>query len=380
MASLLSTLFSNRDDYLSNHISKINKGNSFPMNRNLGYGELINGLGNDSMLVSGGTDEERSVFLLGIIKSLSGKVVLLHNGNQFLKAENIKRCGVYAEEWDGNIYKGMDKSQIISLLSGEKDDNELLLFYAFAFEVCEVLGISPSLEGIGSIDWLGIQWQQELLKNPFQRDRALDLLSRFDKQMAEKAVKGMCRVERLSRTRSCNVGIGIRDMLENNILLTKEVYGSNSLITRQCFETIQALAESGIQFTLVLDDVFLPDEALIKDKFRNVRLILAADDITQLTLDMRLTNRKCSVVVFNHSEYGSAKIISEKYFGEFDKLENDLCSGHSKSFMNPTTYNKSMTIRRGRDLRLKPEYIAKLPMGTAFVHLVNGQEGIVRIR
>lgn len=380
MASLLSTLFSSRDSYLTNHISKINSGNSFPVHRKLRYDELIEGIGENSLLVSGGTDEERSVFLMGVIGTIGGKIIVLHNGNRYLKADNIKRCGMVAEEWNGNIYKGMNKAQIISLLSGEKADDDLLFFYAFAFEVCEVLGIPISIEGISSIDWLGVKWQQDLLMNASQRDRALDLLSRFDRQMAEKAVKGMCRFERLSRSMAANQGKSITDILDKDIVLTKEVYGSNSFVTRQCIETIQALAESGIQITLVLDDVYMPDIPLIKDNFRNVRLILAADDITQLDSGMHLTNRKCNVVIFNHTSFGSAKVISETYFGEYDKLVNDLSNGQSKSFLTATTYNSSMTVRHGRELRLKPEYIVNLPMALAFVHLVNGQEGVVCLR
>lgn len=379
MASLLSTLFSSRDSYLVKHMSKINNDNSFPLHYKLGYDELINGMGSNSLLVTGGTDEERSIFLLGLLRSIHGKIVIIHNGNHFLKADYIRRNGICAEEWDGNIYKGMSKSQIISLLSGEKDEDELLFFYAYAFEVCEVLGIPVSLEGIRSVDWLGVSWQQDLLK-AVQLDRALDLLSRFDKQMAEKAVKGMCRIERLSRSIAENQGKGIKDILENETLLTKEVHGSHSFVTRQCIETIQALAESGVQLTLILDDVYLSDASLIKDNYRNVRLILAADDITQLNTDMHLTNRKCNVIVFNHTNYGSAKEISETYFGEYDKLINDLSCGQSKSFLAATSYSNSMTVRHGRELRLKPEYIVNLPIGTAFAHLVNGQEGVVCIR
>lgn len=381
MASLLSTLFSSRDSYLTNHISKINCDNSFPVHYKLKYDELIHDMGDKSLLVSGGTDEERSILLMSVIRSITSKIIVLHNGNRFLKADSMKKCGIQAEEWDGNIYKGMNKAQIISLLAGEKTDDELLFFYAYAFEVCEVLGVPVSVERINSIDWLGVKWQQDLLMNVSQRDRALDLLSRFDKQMAEKAVKGMCRVERLSRSILSNHGKGLTDILDKEtVVLTKEVYGSNSYVTRQCIEAIQALAESGVQLTLILDDVYLPDSFLIKDNFRNIRLILAADDITQFDSGMHLTNRKCNVVVFNHTSFGSAKVISGTYFGEYDKLVNDLTSGQSKSFLDATTYNNSMTVRHGRELRLEPEYIVNLPTGVAFVHLVNGQEGVVCLR
>lgn len=380
MASLLSTLFSSRDNYLGNHISKLNNDNSFPFQNKLNRDELISGMEDKSVLASGGTDEERSIFLMSVMRTISGKIVLLHNGNRFLKADNLNKCGVCAKEWAGNIYKGMNKKQIISLLSGEKADDELLFFYAYAFEVCEVLGVPVSIEGINSIDWLGVKWQQDLLMNTSHRDRALDLLSRFNRQMAEKAVKGMCRIERLSRTVAIDKGVGITDMLSSNMVLTKEVYGSNASVTRQCMEALQALAESGIRFTLILDDVYLPDCSLIKDNYRNVRVILAADDIAQLDTHMHLSNRKCNVVVFNHSSYGSAKMISETYFGEYDKLIREMASGQNKSFLTMTTYNNSMTVRHGRELRLKPEYIVNLPTGVAFVHLVNGMEGVIRMR
>ena len=38
-----------------------------------------------------------------------------------------------------------------------------------------------------SIDWLGIGWWWRLLTNPSDRDKALDLLNRFDRNMAGKS-------------------------------------------------------------------------------------------------------------------------------------------------------------------------------------------------
>lgn len=379
MASLLSTLFSSRDSYLSNHISKINNDNSFPIHYRFGYEELIRGMSSKSVIVSGGMDIERSVFLLSTIKSSCDRTIILHNGNSYLNSAYIQKCGVQAEDWDSNIYKGMNKTQMLSLLAAEEKDEELLFFYAYAFEVCEVLGIPVSLESINSIDWLGISWQEALLMKTSQRERALDLLSRFDKQMAENAVKGMCRIERLSRSNN-NKGKGIDAILSNNIVLTKEVHGSNSILTKQCFEVVEALAESGVKFTLILDDVFLPEISLIRDNYKNVRLILSAEDITQLSHNMMFMNRNYSVIVFGHTNYGSAKKISEAHFGEYDKLMNDITTGNSKTFLASTTYNASTTVRRCRELRLKPEEIVNLPFGIAVVHLINGQEGTICIR
>ena len=120
MGSLISTLFSGRERYLSDHIANLNYDHSFPIHNKISYDEFFYGMGDESLLVSGGSDEERSLLLLNMIKRTAGKIVVLHNGNRFLKAENIIKCGMHAEEWDGNIYKGMNKAQMLSLLSGEK--------------------------------------------------------------------------------------------------------------------------------------------------------------------------------------------------------------------------------------------------------------------
>ena len=52
-----------------------------------------------------------------------------------------------------------------------------------------MLNKPTTVQGMYSIDWLGIGWQQELLTSPFNRDRALDLLNRYDRNMAEKLLR-----------------------------------------------------------------------------------------------------------------------------------------------------------------------------------------------
>lgn len=375
MFSLISTIFSDRDSYLEGHISKINTGNSFPKERRIGHAQLLSGVEYNSVLITGGTDEERTGCLLGILRSSRERTVILHNGNPYLTPERIRRCGIYAQEWDHDIYKNMNKKQILSLLEADDQNKDLISFFAYALEVCEVLGRTASIKSINDIDWLGIEWQQDLLNVVNQRERALDLLGRFDKNMAEKAIKGMCKIEKLSRGNN-NVGTGLETLLSSGTILVKCVYGSNSQTTKQCFEALQAVAESGINFTLILDDIFAEEIPLIKDNYRNVRLVLSADDIAQYNQSLHITNRNCSIIVFRHPNYGSARIISETYFGEYDKFISEKNSGQSKTFFAQTTYNTSTTIRKGRELRLRPDYIVDLPRGCAFVHLLNGEEGV----
>lgn len=377
MINILSTLFDSNEAYLSKHVAGINRTQAFPARSYVNSEEFIRNTINDSIIVSGGSDEERSGLLLGLIRSSQDCVVIIHNGNRYITAERLGRCGINAGHWRENIYSGFSKTQLLSILTADNADTDLLFFYSYALDVCEVLNKPMTVQGMYSIDWLGISWQQELLINPSNRDRALDLLNRFDQNMAERAVKGICRLERLSRGNTIG-DTSISEGFNNGKVIIKEVYGSNSAMSKQCLEIIQSEAERGQNFTLVLDDVYI-DVPLVRDNFRNVRLILSGTDVSQYQDNMKITNRACSIVVFNHSNYGSCKAISENWFGEYDRLYSESSSGYSKSFLESRTYNKSVTVRQNRDTRLKPEMIATIPFGCAFIRSRNGLEGYISV-
>ena len=177
MANLLSTLFASNEMYLSKHVSGLNKRQTFPVRNRIPMREFLNGVSRDSILVSGGTDEERSVFLTGIVRAFPGCTVMLHNGNPYMTVERLRHYGINAENWHDNIYEGMTKAQMISLLTENEKDDDLSFFFSFALEVCEVLGKPLTLASLSQIDWLGIGWQEELLSVRGQRERAMDLLS-----------------------------------------------------------------------------------------------------------------------------------------------------------------------------------------------------------
>ena len=379
MANLLSTLFASNEMYLSKHVSGLNKRQTFPVRNRIPMREFLSGVSRDSILISGGTDEERSVFLTGIVRAFPGCTVMLHNGNPYMTVERLRHYGINAENWHDNIYEGMTKAQMISLLTENEKDDDLSFFFSFALEVCEVLGKPLTLASLSQIDWLGIGWQEKLLSVRGQRERAMDLLSRYDRHMAASSVRGMCRIERLTRSHGNANGTSVDSGLRNGRVVVKAVYGSQSAITKQCLAIVQEKAEEGQNFTLVLDDVYV-DAPIIRDNFRNVRLILSGADITQYADNMRLTNRVCSVVAFNHAAYGSARAISEYYFGEYDRLYSDISTGNSRSFLSPTTHNKNVTVRQSRDTRLKPENLTAIPVGVAFVKLCNGVEGYLDMR
>ena len=309
MINILSTLFDSNETYLSKHVAGINRTQAFPARNYVNSDDFIRNTFKDSIIVSGGSDEERSVLLLGLIRSSQDCVVIIHNGNRYITAERLGRYGINASHWSENIYSGFSKTQLLSILTADNADTDLVFFYSYALDVCEVLNKPMTVQGMYSIDWLGIGWQQELLTNSSNRDKALDLLNRFDRNMAERTVKGVCRLERLSRGNTIGES-SISEGLNNGKVIIKEVYGSNSAISKQCLEIIRSEAEKGQNFTLVLDDVYI-DVPIIRDNFRNVRLILSGTDVSQYQDSMKITNRACSIVAFNHSNYGSCKAISE---------------------------------------------------------------------
>ena len=165
MINILSTLFDSNEAYLSKHVAGINRTQAFPARSYVNSEEFIRNTINDSIIVSGGSDEERSGLLLGLIRSSQDCVVIIHNGNRYITAERLGRCGINAGHWRENIYSGFSKTQLLSILTADNADTDLLFFYSYALDVCEVLNKPMTVQGMYSIDWLGISWQQELLIN-----------------------------------------------------------------------------------------------------------------------------------------------------------------------------------------------------------------------
>ena len=66
MLNILSTLFDNNETYLSKHVAGINRTQAFPARKQVNSEEFIRNTFNDSIIVSGGSDEERSVLILGL--------------------------------------------------------------------------------------------------------------------------------------------------------------------------------------------------------------------------------------------------------------------------------------------------------------------------
>lgn len=378
MAGILSTMFASRESYLAQHINKQNINKEFPISRLCNSREVMYSIGCNPVIVSGGNQEERSAFIMEILKLKNGCKILIHNGNRYLELSNVVKYCSNAYEWDENIYTDMNKYQMISMLSENGVANELVSFYAFACEVCEVLGIPINIFGLASIDWLGVEWQKKLAVNQRDRERAMDLLSRYDSNMAAKSVQAMCKLEQMMRTPGGR-GIGITEAVMGGKTLVKQVYGSDCSTTKQCLEIALAEAQKGSRFSLILDDIYISDNSLIKDNFRNVSLVLSSNDIYELSPELRITNRPYDIVLFRHANYGSAKAISERYMGEFDKLFSESGVSNSKPTLGVNTYTNSLSVRHGTELRLRPEKLMNLGQGEAYVRLCNGTEGKIRL-
>ncbi len=372
--NMLSTVFMSRDKYMQKYVAERNKSRALPASGTISKSDFYRETNGRGLLISGGCYEERSTLIIGLLSGNQGKVIVIHNGNDHLTAANLRRYSISASDWNTNVYGHDSKQYLLTLLTKDDKDRELAFFWTFSFEVLEVLGLPLTLENLRSIDWLGTDWQEKLYMtyDPYQRNN--DLINRFDTKMAERACKAIPKLERLARAQDTG-SISLDDWYRSNSrVLTKMVYGSDCETSKLAMEQVEALAQSGARFTLILDDVYLRDVGVIRDNLKNVNLILSAEDVTRF--DERFVNRNCGIVMFRHN-YESAKRLSETYFGSYEKVEYEFNTGKSRSFMSLPTSNDGYTLRKKIELRLKPEDIANLPRGSAYVRLLDGKAGIL---
>lgn len=377
MANLMTTLLASNENFVKQHMNELNATKAFPVKTIYKMEQFVEDTRDDSLVISGGTDKERTGLLLALLRCTTGCVVMLHNGNPYLDLGRIHKYAIDAYNWDENIYAGFSEDEMLSALVSEEKDKDLAVFYTFALDLCEALGKPKSIQGMKSIDWKDATWQSELLYSGCDTDKAMDLIKRYDKDMAARAARARSMFEKLTRSGSPK-GITLSDAIANENVIVKEVFGSSSAICKQCLELIQTKAETGEKFTLILDDIYL-DTPIIKEKYPNVRLILVNEDITQCDKDMKFVKRRCSLVCFRHVENDSCKAISEKYFGEYDCLQSEIAVGVAKAIFQPKTVNKAIHIAPKREARLKANMIMEIPFGNAVIHTQSGLEGRIII-
>lgn len=379
MAGLLGTLFSSKEDYFAAQVELKNQTRAFPERKLWGKDRFLRETVNDSLLVSGGNDMERAALICSVLNERQGCRVVLHNGNPCLEAVALRRRGFAVHEWDGFLHGQADKARMLAVLEDGVNDRELLVFFSFAMEVCEALRMPIDLVTLAGIDWLGIGWQQDLLQIA-ERETALDLLDRYDRQMASLAAKAVCSMEKIRRS-SGNKPEAFEKAADGNGLVVKNVIGNSSAAVQQCFAVLLDAVERGMPLTLVLDNVYLPGHPLIAEKIRNRKLVLSGEDIGGYSDGLPVIGDSFDIVLFRHNIAESSRKLSLQYFGEFDRLkvETGISIGRKSTSVFSYHQNKSVSIQETRDMRLKPEKIMSLDKGRAVFRLVSGEEGVVQM-
>ena len=168
LPSVINALLSTRDGYLKNEVARVNRNNSFPTSNIISGCQFFAGdeyLYND-LVISGSNDEERACAIARYVKSLYGRIpiVLLHSGNYYLSDSVFQRLGMKVHNWNIDPLDGLSKTECLSVLTRTEDSyqSDLPIFYSFALDVLNALGMSYSVISLCSIDWTSVNWLEEV--------------------------------------------------------------------------------------------------------------------------------------------------------------------------------------------------------------------------
>lgn len=381
--NVLSALFESKSTYLMRQVSAKNAAMGFPIRNQISAEAFAVACRDNSVLLSGGGDAERAELIYELIRGGDGfPVFILSTGNAWLTEHSLCRRGYDAYRLQTVSGRGMSGKRQMAVLSSLDPDLTLGAFWQFAFEVCRAMAMPAAVETVASIDWQEMDWQMQLIQTA-PSDVAEDLIMRFDQDMAKSAVKASVLMEKLMRsaiTEQDSSAVGIYDALRSSGVYCASVPSSSSAVTQQLLEAFQDAMERGNPFTLILDNVYLKDLPLIRDRNPNVRMILSSNDLCASVPDLsRLTQRRCGVALFRHDLGGSADKLSAHFFGMFERryAENSITTHRNQFSLFSSGVSSATSIRTGRDYRLNPEWLCTLPQGTAFVRAPSGGEGIM---
>lgn len=375
MANLLDALFCSKERYLTKCVDKQNRMKAFPIYNHWTYRDFVEASHFHSVVISGNDDEERAFLILKLILRDGRRKVVLHNGNQFLAPDYLRENGINVRNWDEVLSTPVDKRQLLTTLSGENMEEGVACFFSFAIEVLYQLKLPITFMSIAKIDWTGMDWQYELLEKA-DNDEALDLIARYDKDMAKNAVRASCYIERIVRSQNRYV-ISNQPLTKIEDVYIKNING-NHLVAKQCMEILADVLERGEEVLLVLDDVYI-QHPLIQENVQKLRLILSASDLCKVNKELDITRRPCDYVVFRHNNAESAKVLAKELFGEYDKLMTTfgLGVGRENTSLIRQQQNSNISVHEQRDMRLKPEWIGRLDHGKAFIRTIGAEEGIL---
>lgn len=380
LKTCLSALFSSREYYLNRTIQENNRLSTFPLRAACGPAEYMQRLGDSSLLLSGGTGEERAAFLIAALAHAPGKArrVILHNGNHALTPEALTRQHLPATAWNGDLLAGMAPTQQLAILTEQGRDRELAPFWALALEICRALHEPTTLEALAELDWLGGGWQYRLLQEA-ERDTALDLLRRYDAGMAANAARAAARLEVLRRSTDPGSPLGLP--AESGTIWSAAIRGGSEAMARHRLDLLLDHVERGEPLVLAVDGLSLR-HPLLEQPMPGVRLLHSAPDLSALPGGPEaLHPQGCGVILLRHTAYGSAERLSAHLFGTYERLVTEPSTGFQQrsAGLLPDVRNIGMGVRRQREPRLAPRVLTMLPAGTACAALPDGWEGVLQL-
>lgn len=375
----LSALFSSREGYLKRTVQSRNTLRAFPISAARSPEGYFRSLGDAPLLLSGGTEAERAFLLAAALRQATGRAlrVVLHSGNPSLTPERLARSGLPAAPWSGDPLAGMAPAQQLAVLTENGRDAALAPFWALALEVCRALGEPPTLDALSRLDWLGGGWQLRLLQEA-ERDTALDLLRRYDTNMAARAAQAAVRLELLCRAGDHSAPS--RLPADTGTVWSAAVRGGSESLARHQLDLLLDGVERGAQLVLAVDGLSLR-HPLLDHPTPGVRLLRAAPDLTALPGGPEaLPVQGCGVILLRHTAYSSAERLSALLFGTYEQLVAESSTGYQQrgAGLLPEVRNVGMSVRRQRELRLAPRVLTLLPAGTACAALPDGWEGLLK--
>lgn len=378
-------VFSTRESYYRHQVKKANAEKAVSKTSAMPFEDAIAGTGALSAIVSGYDDGMRAAAIAHFIDahSWSGDpILLLHNGNKYLTAESLNRYGYNVKKLFWDPLDGLNRQTKLAILCPDESSENEAFFWLYAMDVCEAIGMDSNLTNLASIDWTGLRWQAELLKRA-DKGTAIDLIRRYDNSMARDMSKCVVRLERILRGAGASADRRNRFTLDR-VFGSHGIYegmfsGEHSELTKRVFEKLNDEYERRSRFVLILDNVYLPNQAVIKEAGNHVVLMMSGNDVGKYEDDIdRLTRKNVYVCLFRHDSHAGVQKLSRYYFGNYKQMIEEHAYGSGRNGMGEEA-SFSITYRQQDADRLLANTVLKLSNGCGFIRIPGGYEGKIRL-
>ena len=385
MGEIMRAVFSTRESFYGYQVARTNaKRSVISSGGTVPFEEAIRGTGAISGVVSGYDDRDRAAAILHFIdihRQDGNPILVLHNGNCYLTAEYLNRYGYGIRKLSFDPLEGLGKYEKLAILCPDESSENDAFFWLFAMETCEALGMESTLTNLASIDWAGIAWQRDLLQRA-DRDVATDLIRRYNESMARDVSKCMPRLERIVRGMGTDMGIGgiaLSKVFSGQGIYERTLPGGSSELSKRVFEKLNDEYERRSRFILILDNIYLPNQSVIKDGGSQVTLLMAGNDVGRYENNpWELTRKNVFVCLFRHDNYDSVERLAKYYFGSYRRVVGERGFSSGGSFLSrETTFSTS--YREQEADRLPAEALLRLQEGRGFIHVPDGYEGMIHL-